>query len=79
MMKLLIAKIGGVVFAVLSMLSVFLWRNNKHLAKKNEELNLKSKDQANTIEIQNKVIDVVKQTKAVDFDSNIKRMQDGEL
>lgn len=58
---------------------LLLWQSNNSLNRKNEVLDLKSKDQTGTISIQKKVINVVKNTKAASFDRNIKRMYDGEL
>jgi hypothetical protein len=58
---------------------LFLWQSNVSLNRKNEVLDLKTKDQTGTITIQKKVINVVKNTKAASFERNIKRMYDGEL
>ena len=88
MIRLLIAKTGGVIFGCLIALIIFLWQSNNILREKNKSLilqqknqllHIKSSSQGQTIETQKKVIDVVKNTKPVDFDTNIERMQNGEL
>jgi hypothetical protein len=79
MFKLLIGKIWGACGLALSMISLFLWSRNKTINKRYEALDSKTKDQAKTIEIQKKIIHVIKNTKPVDLNGNIKRMRDKEL
>mgnify|MGYP003495930162 CR=1 FL=1 len=79
MIKLLIAKIGGVAFVTLLALVLFLWQSNRLLIEKNKTLNRSQKEQIQTIAIQKKVLAVVKNTKTTNLAGNLKRMQDGEL
>jgi hypothetical protein len=78
MFKLLVGKIWGACGLALTMISLFLWSRNKTINKRNEDLNYKTKDQAKTIATQKKIIHVIKNTKPVDLDGNIKRMRDGK-
>jgi flagellar basal body-associated protein FliL len=52
---------------------------NRWLEAKREKLESENKNNARTINIQNRVTDVIQNTKPTDFDGNIKRMYDGEL
>ena len=74
-----LSKLWAIWPVVLGLICLFFWQNHESLKQKNEILNLKTKDQTGTITIQKKIINVVKNTKAADFDRNIKRMYDGEL
>lgn len=88
MLKLLLGRVSNTVIALLAMLNFFLWQHNTFLRAKTKELLLKEQntilstqnsDQIHTIEIQRKVIEVVKNTESVDFDTNLKRMYNNEL
>jgi hypothetical protein len=79
MLRLINVFKGSALIAVAVIVFIFLGRIHISLHRNNEILESKTKEQAKTIQIQCKVLDVVKNTKAVDFDSNIKRMQRGEL
>jgi hypothetical protein len=56
-----------------------MWHSHISLYRDKEVLKGKSQSQEEAIKIQCKVLHVVKNTKSVDFDRNIKRMQNGEL
>lgn len=52
---------------------------NRNLKKKNNDLQEQVKDNSKLIDIQAKVLNVSELVKDVDFDGNIKRMQDDKL
>jgi hypothetical protein len=69
--------IGLIIIAAIAL--SFMWHSHISLYRDKEVLKSKSQSQEEAIKIQCKVLDVVKNTKSVDFDRNIKRMQNGEL
>lgn len=76
----LLGAFKGIGLIIVAAIAVsFLWHSHISLHRDKEVLESKSRSQEQTIKIQCKVINVVKKTKSVDFDSNIKRMHDGEL
>jgi len=79
MIKLLTAKAGFTILAILLALILFLWQHNRLLTEKNNALKQNTNDQIQTIAIQRKVLSVVKNIKPSSLAGNIKRMQDGEL
>lgn len=52
---------------------------NRWLEAKREKLEAENKYNARIVNIQNRVTDVIQNTKPTDFAGNIKRMHDGEL
>ena len=79
MIKLLTAKAGFTILAILLALILFLWQHNRLLIEKNKRLNEDTNDQIQTIATQRKVLSIVKNIKPSSLAGNIKRMQDGEL
>ena len=88
MFGLLLRKVSNTTIILLVIVNFFLWQNNAVLREKNKALLLKehsarlttqNDNHIQTIEIQKKVIEVVKNTRSVDLATNIKRMYDNEL
>lgn len=88
MFGLLQRKVSNTTIVLLVIVNFFLWQNNSVLREKNKTLLLKehsarlttqNDNHIHTIEIQKKVIEVVKNTRSVDLATNIKRMYDNEL
>lgn len=75
----MVGKLVGIGVITIVIFILFLWQSNNHLKEKNKELALQIKNQTKAITIQKKVINLVKNIKAVDFDSNMQRMRNGEL
>jgi len=71
-----ISKIG---ISILGIITLFLYGKNSKLSKDNTCLQQNLKTTNKIIDIQNKVIDVVQNTKPTDLDGNIERMRNGEL
>jgi hypothetical protein len=66
--------ISAVVIFVIGLLC-----RNRWLEARREKLEAEKKYNERTINIQNRVTDVIQNTKPTNFDGNIKRMYDGEL
>ena len=77
--KLLSNRIGGICIVALIAFIGLMWSSNSKLKHKQEVLTITTQDQAKTIEIQKKVIAVVKETRSTSLAGNIKRMQNGDL
>jgi len=71
-----LSKIG---MSILGIITLFLYGKNSKLFKDNTCLQQNLKTTNKIIDIQNKVIDVVQNTKPTDLDGNIERMRNGEL
>ena len=59
--------------------TLYILGKNSKLSKQNDELNLDVKEQAKTIEIKDKVINVVQNTKDTNLNGNIERMRKNKL
>lgn len=59
--------------------TLYILGRNSKLSKQNDELNLDVKEQAKTIEIKDKVIHVVQNTKDTNLNGNIERMRNKKL
>lgn len=79
MIKLLTAKLGVSILAVIFALTLFLWQSNRLLSEKTQTLKKSNKEQIQTITTQKKVLAVVKNIKPNSLAGNIKRMQDDQL
>ena len=75
----LIGNISKISMGILGALGLFLYGRNSKLACENDSIRQDLKTNEKIIDIQNKVIDVAKNTKATDFDGNLQRMRDGKL
>lgn len=75
----LLSNLRSIGFAIWGIFTLYILGKNSKLSKKNDKLNLDVKEQSKTIEIKDKVISVVQNTKDTDIDGNIKRMRNKKL
>jgi len=75
----LLSNLKSISLGIWGVFTLYILGRNSKLSKQNDELNLDVKEQAKTIEIKDKVINVVQNTKPTDIDGNIKRMQKNKL
>lgn len=64
---------------LLGLVTAIMFKKNKILTLENQELKQGAEVAAKTIQIQNKVLDAVQDTKDSDIDGNIKRMHENNL
>ena len=75
----LLGNLKSIGIGIWGIFTLYILGKNSKLSKKNDELNLDVKEQTKTIEIKDKVINVVQNTKPTDIGSNIKRMRNKKL
>ena len=75
----LLGNLKSIGLGIWGIFTLYILGKNSKLSKKNDELNLDVKEQTKTIEIKDKVINVVQNTKPTDIGSNIKRMRNKKL
>lgn len=79
MINFLVSNLKSIGLGIWGIFTLYILGKNSKLSKKNDKLNLDVKEQAKTIEIKDKVINVVQNTKPTDIDGNIKRMRNQKL
>ena len=79
MFSFLLGNVKNIGFAIAAFFTVYILKRNKDLSLKNNNLTQDNLQKNKILNIQQKVLDVSQNTKSVNLDDNIKRMQDGQL
>lgn len=79
MLNFLLSNIKNIGFAIAAFFGVYILTRNKDLSLENNNLTQDNLQKDKILDIQAKVLDVSENTKSVDLNDNIKRMQDGKL
>ena len=79
MINFILSNLKTIGLGIWGVFTLYILGKNSKLSKENDSLNLDVKEQAKTIEIKDKVINVVQNTKSTDIDGNIKRMRNQKL
>ena len=79
MFNFLLSNIKNVGYMVVAFFTVYILKRNKDLSLENNNLTQDNLQKDKILDIQAKVLDVSENTKSVNLDDNIKRMQDGQL
>ena len=79
MINFILSNLKSIGLGIWGVFTLYILGKNSKLSKQNDKLNLDVKEQAKTIEIKDKVINVVQNTKSTDIDGNIKRMRNQKL
>lgn len=77
--SILIGNFKSIGLGIWGIFTLYILGRNSKLSKQNDGLNSDIKEQAKTIEIKDKVINVVQNTKSTNIDGNIKRMCNKKL
>jgi len=75
----LLSNLNSISLGIWGVFTLYIFGRNSKLSKENDNLNIDIKEQAKNIEIKDKVINVVQNTKSTDIDGNIKRMRNQKL
>ena len=79
MFNFLLSNIKNVGYMVVAFFTVYILKRNNDLSVDNNNLTQDNLQKDKILDIQAKVLDVSENTKSVNLDNNIKRMQDGQL
>jgi hypothetical protein len=79
MFNFLLSNIKNVGYMVVAFFTVYIFKRNNDLSVDNNNLTQDNLQKDKILDIQAKVLDVSENTKSVNLDDNIKRMQDGQL
>lgn len=79
MINFVLSNLRSIGLGIWGVFTLYILGKNSKLSKQNDELNLDVKEQAKTIEIKDKVINVVQNTKPTNIDGNIERMRKNKL
>jgi len=79
MFNFLLSNIENVGYMVVAFFTVYILKRNNDLSVDNNNLKQDNLQKDKILDIQAKVLDVSENTKSVNLDDNIKRMQDGQL
>jgi hypothetical protein len=79
MFNFLLSNIKNVGYMVVAFFTVYILKRNNDLSVDNNNLTQDNLQKDKILDIQAKVLDVSENTKSVNLDDNIKRMQDGQL
>ena len=79
MFNFLLSNIKNVGYMVVAFFTVYILKINNDLSVDNNNLTQDNLKKDKILDIQAKVLDVSENTKSVNLDNNIKRMQDGQL
>lgn len=79
MFNFLLSNLRSIGLGIWGVFTLYILGKNSKLSKQNDELNLDVKEQAKTIEIKDKVINVVQNTKDTNLNGNIERMRKNKL
>ena len=79
MFNFLLSNIKNVGYMVVAFFTVYILKRNNDLSVDNNNLTQDNLQKDKILDIQAKVLDVSENTKFVNLDDNIKRMQDGQL
>ena len=64
---------------IIGFLGLYLFKKNKDLEAKNVIAENRLNETQKVIDVQNKIIEITKDTKPTDFDGNLERMRKNEL
>lgn len=79
MFNFLLSNIKNVGYMVVAFFTVYILKRNNDLSVDNNNLTQDNLQKDKILDIQAKVLDVSENTKSVNLDDNIKRMQDDQL
>jgi hypothetical protein len=79
MINFLLINIQNIGYIVAAFFTVYILKRNKDLSLENNNLTQNNLQKDKILDIQAKVLDVSENTKSVNLDDNIKRMQDGQF
>ena len=79
MFNFLLSNIKNVGYMLVAFFTVYILKRNNDLSVDNNNLTQDNLQKDKILDIQAKVLDVSENTKSVNLDDNIKRMQDGQL
>ena len=79
MFNFLLSNIKNIGYMVVAFFTVYILKRNNDLSVDNNNLTQDNLQKDKILDIQAKVLDVSENTKSVNLDDNIKRMQDGQL
>ena len=79
MFNFLLSNIKNVGYMVVAFFTVYILKRNNDLSVDNNNLTQDNLQKDKILDIQAKELDVSENTKSVNLDDNIKRMQDGQL
>lgn len=79
MVNFILSNLRSIGLGIWGVFTLYILGKNSKLSKQNDALNSDIKEQAKTIEIKDKVINVVQNTKPTNIDGNIERMRKNKL
>lgn len=79
MINFILSNLRSIGFGIWGIFTFYILGKNSKLSKQNDNLNLDIIDQTKTIEIKDKVINVVQNSKYTDFNGNLERMRQNKL
>ena len=79
MINFILSNLKSIGLGIWGVFTLYILGKNSKLSKDNNNLNLSLKEQSKNIEIKDKIINVVQNTKSTDIDGNIKRMRNQKL
>jgi hypothetical protein len=79
MINFILSNLKSIGLGIWGIFTIYILGKNSKLSKENDSLNSSLKEQTKNIEIKDKVINVVQNTKATDINGNIERMRKNKL
>ena len=79
MFNFLLSNLRSIGLGIWGVFTLYILGKNSKLSKQNDALNSDIKERAKTIEIKDKVINVVQNTKPTNLNGNIERMRSQKL
>ena len=73
------ANLKPLMLGIISFIGIYLFKKNKDLEAKNLIAENRLNETQKVIDVQNKIIEITKDTKPTDFDGNLERMRKNEL
>ena len=73
------ANLKPLMLGIISFIGIYLLKKNKVLEAKNIIAENRLNETKKVIDVQNKIIEITKDTKPTDFDGNLERMRKNEL
>ena len=73
------ANLKPLMLGIISFIGIYLFKKNKVLEAKNIIAENRLNETKKVIDVQNKIIEITKDTKPTDFDGNLERMRKNEL
>lgn len=79
MINFVLSNLRSIGLGIWGVFTLYILGKNSKLSKQNDNLNLDIKEQSKNIEIKDRIINVVQNTKPTDLNGNLERMRKNKL